>query len=446
MNKLITFLILFITFGYNPVSFAQEIQNPEEIAAVDDAFENNFYEALTQKAIENYDRAIVSLQKCLDKEPNNPVIYNELGKNYFSLKNYAEAQNAFQKAVDLNPKERWYWNGLYDVFYETKDYNNAIRIVSKLIEFNRDFQDDLVSLYMYTNQKDKALALLKDMEQTTNLSQTMEYYKLQLERTSEVNKPQKDDLEEAIKRNPLVEQNYIDLIYQYSESNNEEKAFEVAKKLAENIPNSDWAHVSLVKFYLNNNDGKNASNSMFKVLESSKIDAKIKHRVFNEFLIFASNNSEFSTDLERAISVLDEDRTINVSKEVAKYFLKKNKLDEAILYFEISIENQPEDFESFEFLMQLLVQKKQYEKVDKYANQQLELYPTQASLYYYSGVALLNLNKTKEAIAKLEEGVEYVVENPTLEKGFYSQLANSYEKTGDIKKKEMYLSKIKNVK
>ena len=51
--------MLFITFGYNQVSFAQETPNPEEIAAVDDAFENNFYDALTQKAIENYDRAIV---------------------------------------------------------------------------------------------------------------------------------------------------------------------------------------------------------------------------------------------------------------------------------------------------------------------------------------------------------------------------------------------------
>jgi tetratricopeptide (TPR) repeat protein len=438
--------MLFITFGYNQVSYAQETPNPEEIAAVDDAFEDNFYDALTQKAIENYDRAIVSLQKCLDKEANNPVIYHELGKNYFALKNYAEAQNSFQKAIDLNPKERWYWNGLYDVFYETKDYNNAIRIVAKLIEFNKDFQDDLVSLYMYTNQKDKALALLSDMEQTTNLSQTMEYYKLQLERTPEVDKPQKDDLEKEIQKNPLVEQNYIDLIYQYSESNNEEKAFEVAKQLAENIPNSDWAHVSLTKFYLNNNDGQNASNSMFKVLESTKIDNRIKHRVFNEFLIFASNNPEYLNNLEKAITLLDEDRTVNVSKEVAKYFLKKNKLDEAVLYFEKSIENQPEDFESFEFLMQLLVQKKQYDKLDKYANQQLELYPTQASLYFYSGIALLNLNKTKEAISKFEEGVDYVVENLNLEKEFYTQLAISYEKLGDLKKKEMYLSKIENVK
>lgn len=438
--------MLFITFGYNQVTVAQEIPNPEEIAAVDDAFENNFYDALTQKAIENYDRAIVSLQKCLDKEADNPVIYHELGKNYLALKQYAEAQNAFQKAIDLNPKERWYWNGLYDVFYETKDYNNAIRIVAKLIEFNKDFQDDLVSLYMYTNQKDKALALLIDMELTTNLSQTMEFYKLQLEKTPEVNKPQKNDLEKEIQKNPLVEQNYIDLIYQYSESNNEEKAFEVAKKLAENIPNSDWAHVSLVKFYLNDNDGSNATTSMFKVLESAKIDIKIKHRVFNEYLIFASNNSDFSVHLEKAIVILDEDRTVNVSKEVAKYFLKKNRLDEAVLYFEKSIKNQPEDFESFEFLMQLLVQRNQYDKVDTYASQQLELYPTQASLYYYSGVALLKLNKTKEAISKLEEGVDYVIENPTLEREFYTQLAQAYEKAGDLKKKELVLKKIDKLK
>lgn len=438
--------MLFITFSYNQVSFAQEMPNPEEIAAVDDAFENNFYDALTQKAIENYDRAIISLQKCLDKEANNPVIHHELGKNYFALKKYAEAQNSFQKAIDLNPKERWYWNGLYDVFYDTKDYNNAIRIVAKLIEFSKDFQDDLVSLYMFTNQKDKALALLIEMEQRTNLSQTMEFYKLQLEKTPEVNKPQKNDLQAAIKKNPLVEQNYIDLIYQYSESNNEEKAFEVAKQLAENIPNSDWAHVSLVKFYLNNSDGQNATSSLFKVLESIKIDNKIKHRVFNEYLIFASNNAEYVTNLEKAIAILDEDRTIDVSKEVAKYFLKKNRVDEAVFYFEKSIKNQPEDFESFEFLMQLLIQQKQFDKVDKYANQQLELYPTQASLYFYSGVALLNLNKVKEAISKLEEGSDYVVENPTLEKEFYTQLAIAYEKSGDLKKKEMVLKKIEKLK
>jgi hypothetical protein len=76
----------------------------------------------------------------------------------------------------------------------------------------------------------------------------------------------------------------------YSSFNEEDKAFDVAKQLEKEIPNSDWAHVSLVKFYLSKDDGANASKSMFKVLENNKIDLKIKHRVFNEFLIFAIKN------------------------------------------------------------------------------------------------------------------------------------------------------------
>ncbi len=446
INKIILITLFFITISCANISFAQEIQNPEDIAAVNDAFENNFYDALTQKALENHDKAVVSLQKCLETVTTNPAIYNELGKNYLALKKYAEAQNAFQKAVDLNPKERWYWNGLYDVFYETKDYNNAITTVLRLIDFNPNFQDDLVSLYMYTQQKDKALALLKKMEQTTNLSEKMEFYKLQLEKTPEVNKPKKQDLEESIKKNPLVEQNYIDLIYQYAASNNEEKAFEIAKLLAENIPTSDWAHVSLAKFYLNNNDGTNAVNSVFKVLESLKIDIKIKHRVFNEFLLFAATHETFMEPLKKASIILEQDKTINVNSEVGKFFLKKQRTNEALYFFEKSWKQKPEDFESFEFLMQLLAQKKDFEKTILFAQEQLELYPTQANLYYYLGNAFLNLNKTNEAILKLEEGLDYVIENPDLEKQFCRVLIEAFEKTGNTKKRDYYIEKQRKLK
>ncbi|WP_438964983.1 tetratricopeptide repeat protein [Flavobacterium sp.] len=443
MKIIKTPLLLLFCLGIYFVGFSQENVEPDEIAVVDDAFENNFYEALTQKAIENYDKAIVSLQKCLDKEPKNPILYHELGKNYFLLKQYADAENSFNKAIELNPNERWYWNGLYDVYYEIKDYNNAIRAVTKLIEFNKDFQDDLVSLYMYTNQKDKALSLLKEMQKTTNLSKTMEFYLLKLEQSEPAPNPDKKDLEAAIKKNPLIEQNYIDLIYQYSEANNEEKAFEVAKKLAENIPNSDWAHVSLVKFHLNNNDGQSASESVFKVLGSKKIDSKIKHRVFNEFLIFSANHPEFTSDLDKAINYFDDDKQINVSKEVAKFFLKRNRKEEGMKYFEKSIENKPDDLEAYSYLMPLLIDNNEFQKVEKLANSQLELYPTQANLYYYCGLALNNLGKFKEAKNKLEEGIDFIIEDEQLEQNFYKQILIAFEKLGDSKNRQKYQSKIK---
>ena len=54
-------------------------------------------------------------------------------------------------------------------------------MVQKLISFDPNMREDLVSLYMYTNQHDKALLLLKEMESSSVLSQSMEFYKLKIQ-------------------------------------------------------------------------------------------------------------------------------------------------------------------------------------------------------------------------------------------------------------------------
>jgi tetratricopeptide (TPR) repeat protein len=47
-------------------------------------FQKFFFEALSQKAIENYDKAIIALEKCQNIDPNNAAVYFELSKNYFA--------------------------------------------------------------------------------------------------------------------------------------------------------------------------------------------------------------------------------------------------------------------------------------------------------------------------------------------------------------------------
>lgn len=437
-------LFAFLLFSYGNYAFAQE--NPEDIALVDNQTEDNFYEALKQRGIENYDKAIVAIQKCLEKEPKNPAFLYELGKNQLDLKNYVDAEVSFKKAIELDNKQRWYWNGLYDVYYQTKDFQKSIPVVQKLIEFDPNMREDLVSLYMNTNQKEKALALLKEMQASSHLTTTMEFYKLKLEESNEFAKPKKEVLEEAIKKNPKYEQNYIDLIVLYSSFNQEDKAFEVAKQLEKEIPNSDWAHVSLIKFHLNNNDGVNASKSMFKVLENEKIDLKIKHRIFNEFLIFAIKNPTFFNDVDTAIPYFDNDREIAVAKEVAKFFWKKGDLEKAIYYFEKAIKKNPEDIESIDYYLEVIYQKQDFQLLVKKATDFTEVYPTQASYYFYAGFGHNQLKNFKKAKELLENGLDFVVENKTLEANFYKQLIISCENLNDTAKKQLYSNKLKQTK
>lgn len=433
--------LAFLLFSFGNHLFAQE--NPDAIALVDDQLENNFYEAMKQRGIENYDKAIVAIQKCIEKEPTNAAFQYELGKNYLSLKNYVDAESAFKKAVELDNKQRWYWNGLYDVYYQTKDFQKSIPIVEKLIEFDANMKEDLVSLYMNTNQHAKAFELLNNMESSSKLTRTMEFYKLRLLETNKLAKPQKEQLEDAIKKNPKVEQNYIDLIVFYTNLNQEEKAFEVAKQLEKEIPSSDWAHVSLVKFLLNNNDGENASKSMFKVLENDRMDLKIKHRVFNEFLIFAVKNSTYLKEIDKAIPYFDNDKEINVAKEVAKFFWKKNDLEKTAYYFEKGLKKNSDDIDAMKLYLEVLIQKQDFLLVTKKSEEYLESFPTQSGFYFYAGLGYNQLKEYKKAKNNLENGLDFVVENPSLEANFYKQLIISCENLNDNAKKQVYTNKLK---
>lgn len=414
---------------------------PEEVATVSDEFENYYYESLKQKGIENYDKAIEALEKCKNIQPENPIVFFELGKNYLSQKKYKDAYDNFEKVTKIDPKNRWAWVGMYDVCYDTRDYNQAIIIVQKLVEFKLDYREDLVSLYMKTQQFDKALDLINELNETVGKSEKRELYKADILRDAKYQGPEKANLIDKIKKNPKDEANYIALIYMYSQSNQEEKALEIAKQLEKEIPTSDWAQVSLFKFHINNNHGDKAVKSMNTVLASDKIDKKIKHRILNEFLIFSKNNPQYDKDLDKAIGYFDNDKEVKVAKEIAKFYQSKKDWNKAIKYYEMHVKNATDDMETMLLLMQAYTENLQFDKLAKISEEQLQLFPTQPQLYYYNGLANNQLKNYKKAKDVLESGIDFIIDDTVLEINFNLQLGEASNGLGDMKKKDLYFSK-----
>ncbi len=414
---------------------------PEDVATVSDEFENYYYESLKQKGIENYDKAIEALEKCKNIQPENPIVFFELGKNYLSQKKYKDAYDNFEKVTKIDPKNRWAWVGMYDVCYDTRDFNQAIIIVQKLVEFKPDYREDLVSLYMNTQQFDKALDLINELNETVGKSEKRELYKADILRDAKYQGSEKANLIDKIKKNPKDEANYIALIYMYSQSNQEEKALEIAKQLEKEIPTSDWAQVSLFKFHINNNDGDKAVKSMNTVLASDKIDKKIKHRILNEFLIFSKNNPQYDKDLDKAIGYFDNDKEVKVAKEIAKFYQSKKDWSKAIKYYEMHLKNATDDMETILLLMQAYTENLQFDKLAKISEEQLQLFPTQPQLYYYNGLANNQLKNYKKAKDVLESGIDFIIEDTVLEINFNLQLGEASNGLGDMKKKDLYFSK-----
>jgi tetratricopeptide (TPR) repeat protein len=434
-------ILLFLVLLCNSISVLAQTE-PESIVPETDKFQDYFYESLKQKGIENYDKAIIALEECLKIKPNDAAVYSEMGKNYFGLKNYEKSYLSYEKAVQIDPKNKWFWSGMYDVSYETKNYSQAIIVVNRLVEFDQKYQDDLVSLYMYTQQFDKALVLINDLNEKLGKSDRREMYKTQILAQGKFQNTEINNLLAQIKLNPKAESNYVALIKLYSENNENEKASEIAKKLATEIPDSDWAQIGLFKFYLNKNEGQNVINAMNLVLENKDIDDKIKHRMLGDFMIFVNKNPQYSPDLEKAIAYFDKDTDVNIGKAIGKFYFGKKQWEKAIFYFELALKNNSEtDVENNLLLLQSYIETKQFEIAAKKATILVEIYPTQPQFYYSSGLANNQLKRFSNAKIMLEIGMDYVVDDIQLEINFNLQLGESYNGLGDLKRKEQYFAK-----
>jgi len=433
--------ILFLVLQCNSALLLAQTE-PEEIKPVTDKFQDYFYEALKQKGIENYDKAITALEQCLKIKSNDATVYSELGKNYLALKDYKNAYSSFEKATQIDPKNKWFWIGMYDVSYETNDYNQGISILNKLVLFDEQFKNDLITLYMGSEQFDKALGLINELNDKFGKSEKRDYFKTLILSGGKYQDTEITNRIAQIEKNPKEESNYIALINLYSKNNEEEKAFEITKKLAIAIPTSEWAQVSLFKNYLDNNEALKAINAMNISLASAKIDSKIKHRILNEFLIFVDKNPQYSPDLEKAIAYFDNDKEVDVAKEIGKYYHNKKQWDKAIKYYEKTLKNSStEDIETNLLLLQAYTETKQFELAAKKAMTMIELFPTQPQFYYYSGLANNQLQQFKKAKDMLEMGLDYLVDDRPLEINFNIQLGEASNGLGDSKKKDFYFSK-----
>ena len=113
LHKTLLFLSLML-LSFSTVAQIDFNKTPDDdLGNTEDEFQTYFFEGLKQSAIENYDKAVVAYQKCLQLDNTKPVVYFELGKNYSQLKNFGAAEEALQRAVDMEPSNEWYMSELF---------------------------------------------------------------------------------------------------------------------------------------------------------------------------------------------------------------------------------------------------------------------------------------------------------------------------------------------
>lgn len=421
--------------------------NQDDLGNITDEFQEYFFEALKQKGIENYEKAISALEKCLELESEKAVVYFELGKNYRELEKYELALENFKKAHELEPKQEPILVSMFQTYGQTEDYPGAIETVKKLVPFDERYREDLANLYLLNKDYDKALALLDELDKQMGSSSYRNSLRRQIyARTNNVD-AQIDNLEQSITRNPDVEQNYLNLIYMYSEQGDQEEAFRVAQELLEANPGSSLAHLALYKFYLDKNDPEAAIASMKIVFRSEEIDTDSKFKVLNDFLNFVDENPRYEEELIKVAAKLREwENAPKLYEQLGTYYMKKNNRQDALTFFELGLKDDPSNFALIRSTLVLQLEFGKFEQVVQLSSEALESFPSQPVLYLTRGVAFNEMGDFEAAEESLLYGLDYLIEDIKMEFDFYSQLSRSYNGMNNAEKAKEYRRKAEDLK
>ena len=171
-------IILFLILFLSPAIFAQ-IEEPidkKEVAAAKrkQKFEDYFFEALKEKAIGNYDKAIENLEKCKIINADEFTLDFEIALNYKYLKDYEKAiiysEKALKEAatVDFDTK-KWILYQLQTLYGLQKNYQKRAEMLKQLVDAMPDLRFVYIMTLKNIRNYDEAIAQMNSIEKQGKL-------------------------------------------------------------------------------------------------------------------------------------------------------------------------------------------------------------------------------------------------------------------------------------
>lgn len=194
-----TFLYGIVIIGIlsiSKVTYAQDKSIQEIITGEKDTreedndlkFQTFFFEALKQKAINNFGKAIENLEQCYQIDATSLAVEFEFSKNYLPLKNYFEAEIFINKALEKEPENVYLLKHKVLIFKFQRNFSEAIKIQKQLIAINPKYTEDLVLLYIQNKEYENAKNMIIKVEESALSSTKIISYKRYLESRESIKK------------------------------------------------------------------------------------------------------------------------------------------------------------------------------------------------------------------------------------------------------------------
>lgn len=155
---LVLILLSCPVFSQDSITFPDSVSEKENLE-----FQEHFFAAITQKAINNYQKAIENLEECNVIIPYNASVLFELSKNYLKLNKTPQALAYIEEALSIDSHNIWLLEHAVTVHRKQRNYTDAIVIQKIIAEKQPKKKREIVYLHLQNNDTKSAKEILSEL-------------------------------------------------------------------------------------------------------------------------------------------------------------------------------------------------------------------------------------------------------------------------------------------
>lgn len=408
-------------------SFAQGNKETEKLLQADALI----IEAVNQKNKGNLEKALELYQSCLKKPGNNAAIHYEIAQLVYELdKNYEEALKHIQVAIEDDPNNKWY---LF-FFLKINEENGQPKLVEdgffmlvKAFPDHTDYVVEFADFYISQKEYEKAIVLYDQVEEKLGVTEAINKNKFLIYKGLKKDDLAINELKKLTTTFPINEKYYMELVDMYRLKKDKKMVQQTYELALQKMPNNsavmdEYAHNCFL-----NNKIDTAFYLQKKVINDENYNIGYKLEIISLYLKYEKFDSTLATkrlSLQKNLEEIHPD-DFQVNKFFGELYYREKKYGKARNKFEKAISLSPNSYGTWQQLIICDSELENFELMSKDALAGLEYFPTQSELYYFYGIAQVQLKEHKKAIDYFEQGL-ILSTNDRERMRFYSILGDSY--------------------
>lgn len=394
-------------------------------------FDYYFTEALNLKFQEKFSEAFQLFSYCTKLDSLNSQPWFELSVFYRNLNRMDLALDALERAYKLDKNNEWYSLGLANMYISLQRIPDAIVLFEDLSKNKSDDENilfQLAGLYNQNKNSKAALKTLNEVERLVGKNEGVSFEKYKIYKQDGKPKKAIKEIETLIGEFPY-DVDYILLLGDaWMDLGFPEKALPKYAEAQKMDPNNPSVSLSLADYYNGIGDSVSATKQLHLALTNPGTDIETKLSIFSPILV-SSLQKKDSTEISKYFEILLEQHPneYQIRELHVQWLMEKGRKQEAKDELRTVLDLNPNQLKAWKNFLELNLEYDNQEVIRDLCNEALEYFPKEQLFWFYLGLSYTSENEGEEkndekslkAIAAFQKGIE--VANPE-DKAFISRL------------------------